>query len=122
MGKSRRTSPPALHLRLEHLAERHRALLRELGDIGLVLRGTIGAHRTRCGKPNCRCQLNRSARHGPYHQWTRKVAGSTVSIKLNSEQAQRCREWTANMRRFDRVARKLQNLGLRAVEALRSAP
>jgi len=103
---------------LQRLEQQHRALLREIDDIGLVLRGTIGARRMRCGKPTCRCKADPPLLHGPYYLWTRKVAGKTVTVRLTAEQAARCQQWTRNMRRLDRLVKKLQGLGLRAANAV----
>jgi hypothetical protein len=119
MSKSTKTRTASTHSSLHALEERHRALLLELGDIGLVLRGTIAPRLTRCGNLTCRCQTDPSKRHGPYYVWTRKVAGKTVTAMLPPEQAARCQDWSRNMRRLDRIVRKLQAIGLRAAVAVR---
>ena len=116
--KSSRPAPRSLDLTLEQLEQRHRALLHQIGDIGLVLRGTIGRYLMRCGSPRCLCATDRLARHGPYYVWTRKVAGKTVTRMLSDEQAKRLRPWTQNMRRLDRLVTRLQEFGLRAAEAV----
>lgn len=118
MNKSSRSAPRSLDATLGQLEQRHRALLRQLADIGLVLRGTIGTYRTRCGSPRCLCATDRVARHGPYYIWTRKASGKTVTRMLSDEQAKRLRPWTKNMRRLDRLLKELQELGLRAAEAV----
>jgi hypothetical protein len=84
-----------------------------------VLRGTIGTYRTQCGTPRCRCHADPAARHGPYHIWTRKLSGKTVTRMLSNDQARRLRPWIQNMRRLDRLLKQLQELGLRAAEAVR---
>jgi len=111
----------SLQAKLPRLEARHRAIVGKLADIGLVLRGSIAARKGRCGKPACRCHRDPEALHGPYHIWTRKRAGKTVTVVLSSEQAAVCRQWTQNMRRLDRLITALQNLGQRAAEAVRSA-
>ena len=103
------------------LEQCHRTLLREIAEIGPVLRGTIGTYRTQCGSPGCCCHTDPAARHGPYHIWTRKVSGKTVTRMLSGEQATLLRPWTKNMRRFDRLVTALQETGLRAADAVRSA-
>ena len=108
------------HASLERLEERHRALLGELQDIGLVLRGSIAHRLARCGNPTCRCKANPPMLHGPYYMWTRKVAGKTVTAVLSPEHAARCKEWSRNMRKLDRIVRKLQDIGLRAATLVRS--
>lgn len=118
MTPSRPSRPGPGSPAIEQLERRHRAILREIAQTGLVLRGTIGRYRTRCGSPRCPCAADRVARHGPYFIWTRKVGGRTVTRMLSAEQAARLRPWTRNMRRLDRLLKKLQELGLRASQAL----
>jgi len=104
---------------LRRLEDRHRALLAELADIGLVLRGSIARRRTTCGNPACRCKDDPPMLHGPYYIWTRKVAGKTVTAQLKPEQAVLCLAWNRNMRKLDRTVRQLQAVGLRAATLLR---
>jgi len=118
MSASSPPAPRSLDATVEQLEQRHRALLRQIGQIGLVLRGTIGTYRTRCGSARCRCATDRAARHGPYHIWTRKVGGKTITRMLSDQQATRLRPWTQNMRRLDTLLKKLQELGLRAAQAV----
>jgi hypothetical protein len=118
------SSPPASRssdLTVQQIEQRHRLLIRQIAEIGLVLRGTIGTYRTRCGNPRCRCATDSTARHGPYHIWTRKVRGKTVTRMLSAEQAARLRPWTQNMRKLDRLLKNLQDLGLRAAQAIPSS-
>ena len=103
---------------LQRLEERHRNLLRDLDSIGLVLRGTIGKRMTRCGKPTCACHADPPALHGPYYLWTRKVAAKTVTVRLLPEHAALLQGWNRNMRKLDRLVRNLQQLGLRAADAV----
>jgi len=119
MPRSTKTRSAAVEASLARLHERHRALLRELGDIGLVLRGTIAPRLMRCGNPTCRCKAAPPQLHGPYYVWTRKVAGKTVTAMLPPEQAALCQDWNRNMRKLDRIVRALQALGLRAAARVR---
>jgi hypothetical protein len=119
MPRSTKTRSAAVEASLARLHERHRARLRELGDIGLVLRGTIAPRLMRCGNPTCRCKAAPPQLHGPYYVWTRKVAGKTVTAMLPPEQAALCQAWNRNMRKLDRIVRALQALGLRAAARVR---
>lgn len=103
---------------LHHLDQRHRVLLAELEDIGLVLRGSIELRLNRCGNPTCRCKADPPMLHGPYYKWTRKVAGKTVNATLTPEQAARFKDWVQNMRNLDQIVRQLQDIGLEAAELL----
>lgn len=121
MRKSTGKRPAAVDASLTRLEQRHRAVLAELADIGLVLRGTIAPRRMRCGNPTCRCRAHPPHLHGPYYVWTRKVAGKTVTAMLPRHQAALCQDWSRNMRKLDRIVRTLQALGLRAATLLREA-
>jgi hypothetical protein len=119
------SSPPASQssrtaLELERLEQRHRALLGEIEGLGLTLRGSLVTTLIRCGKTHCACHTDKAHRHGPYHLWTRKVAGKTVTVRLTDDQLPRYREWIANMHRLDRLVTQLQELGLEAARAIQS--
>lgn len=120
MAKANKVAQP-LQARLQRIEDRHRALLRGILDIGPVLRGTIRARKGRCGRPTCRCQHDPEALHGPYHIWTRKDAGKTITASLSPEQVLLLQQWSENMRRLDRLVTALQELGLKAADAVRSA-
>ena len=59
-----------------------------------------------CGKPSCRCMGKPPRLHGPYYQWSYKLRGKTVSMRLTSEQAKLCQEWLENHRRLKNIIRK----------------
>lgn len=122
MPKSTKNRTASVDSSLRRLEQRHRALLTQLGDLGLVLRGSIASRLTRCGNPTCRCKAEPPQLHGPYYVWTRKVAGKTVTAMLTPEQATRCQDWSRNMRKLDRIVRELQAIGLRAAAIVRRSP
>jgi hypothetical protein len=39
----------------------------------------------KCGQPTCACHRDASQRHGPYFEWTYKVKGKTVNVKLSPQ-------------------------------------
>jgi len=117
--KKRKKSAVPLGPSLERLDLRHRALLSDLADIGLVLRGSIARRMVRCGQPTCCCKASPPRLHAPYYLWTRKLAGKTVTAQLTPEHAARCQVWSHNMRKLDRIVRELQAIGLKAAAAVR---
>ena len=74
--------------------QRYDALKRTVAEVGLLRRGSLVQRFMPCGKPNCRCQATPPQLHGPYYQWTRKVRGKTVTVRLTEQQAERVRDWT----------------------------
>ncbi len=57
-------------------------------------------------------------RPGPYYQWTRKVRGKTVTVRLTEQQAERVRNWIENGRQLDRIVVEMETLSLRMTERL----
>lgn len=66
-----------------------KAIAEQIAAIGFCLPGTLTKRRTRCSSPGCRCRQDPPVLHGPYHSWTRKIAGKTVTRTLTPDQAQR---------------------------------
>ena len=71
-----------------------------------------------CGKRGCRCQADPPQLHGPYWQWTRVVAGKTVTRRLTEGQARLYQEWIANRRRLTRTIGEMEKLSQQAGEIL----
>lgn len=51
---------------------RVREILREIGEIGYALPGSVVVRSTACGKATCRCKADPPELHGPYVSWIRK--------------------------------------------------
>ncbi len=101
---------------LERQQELYRETATELATIGYVLQGSITKRWMTCGKAACGCLENPDARHGPYHSWTYKRAGKTVSVYLTREQADLCADWIKNNRRLERTIRRLRLISRRIAE------
>jgi hypothetical protein len=70
--------------------EKQRAeLLKRMGSVGDLRRGSITATSGKCGKPTCHCARPASAGHGPNFRLTRKVQGKTVTETFASPAALR---------------------------------
>jgi hypothetical protein len=98
--------------------ERFEALKRAIANIGFFRRGTLVQVRVRCGKKNCACATDPGKRHGPYVQWTRKVAGKTVSERVAAEQVPLLEEWLRNARELDDLLTEMQQVSLHATRRL----
>ncbi len=97
---------------------RYAALKRTVAAVGLLRRGSLVRRFMPCGKPTCRCQATPPQLHGPYYQWTRKVRGKTVTVRLTEQQAQCVRDWIENGRQLDRIVAEMETLSLRMTERL----
>lgn len=104
--------------RLETIERRYQALAAELTEVGFISPGSLVARETSCGKPGCRCQADPPRRHGPYYQWSRAVAGRTVSRRLNEAEAELYRQWIANRRQLERIVTEMETLSAAAGEIL----
>ena len=98
--------------------QRFDGLKRSISDLGPLRRGSVVKRFMPCGKPGCRCQAIPPQLHGPYYQWTRKIRGKTVTVRLTEQEAQRIREWIDNGRQLDRIVTKMEKLSLRITERL----
>ena len=78
--------------------------------VGFVLPGTLTERMTRCGHPGCRCHADLPRLHGPDHQWTRKIAGNTVTRILTDDQLADYQPWFDNQRRLRALVAELETL------------
>jgi uncharacterized protein DUF6788 len=98
--------------------QRFTALKASLLNIGPFRRGSVQRRFMPCGKPGCRCQADPPVLHGPYYQWTRKVKGKTVTVRLTPEQAELMLKWIANGRELDKLLTQMERVSLRLTERL----
>lgn len=99
-------------------AQHYQDLQRALSHLGYFRRGTLLKRFMPCGKPGCACQASPPRLHGPYYQWTRKVSGKTVSVRLTHEQADLLAGWIATGREMDKIIAQMERLSLRATDHL----
>jgi len=91
-------------------AARITAQITETAQAGFILPGTLTERMTRCGYPGCRCRADPPQLHGPYHQWTRKIGGKTVTRILTDDQLADYQPWFDNQRRLRALISELENL------------
>ncbi|HZX97885.1 MAG TPA: DUF6788 family protein [Dermatophilaceae bacterium] len=103
---------------LQRYERTYRALAAELATIGFISPGSVVLRYTSCGKPGCRCQGDPPQRHGPYYQWSRAVAGKTVSRRLSEGEAELYRSWIANRRRLERIVAQMEQTSADAGELI----
>ena len=101
--------------------DRFQNLKTSLAELGCFRRGSIQRRLMPCGKSGCRCQADPPKLHGPYFQWTRKVQGKTVTVRLSSDQAELLRGWISNGRRLEKLIAEMERVSLRLTEPLLAA-
>ena len=82
---------------LKNLEARYQRLRQSLAQIGYISQGSV-LQRSRL----------RSGRSG--YQWTRKVAGKTVSVALSQEQFQSLRQAVENERKLWKTVQKMERV------------
>lgn len=82
-----------------------------------ILPGSIQLRHMRCGQPGCACHHDPPRLHGPYWQWTRKVAGKTVTRSISAETAPDYQAWIANDRRLRELITRLEQIGVQRLDA-----
>lgn len=98
--------------------QRYDALKHEVERLGFVRPGSLVRRFMPCGNPGCRCMADPPQLHGPYYQWSYKVRGKTVSVRLSEAQARLCAEWLQNHRRLRMLVRQMEALSLRETDRL----
>jgi len=92
---------------------RFEALKQEIVKLGFVRPGSLLRRFMPCGNPACRCMGRPPRLHGPYYQWTYKIAAKTRTIRLSQEQARLCEQWIRNHRRLKGLVRQMERLSLK---------
>ena len=104
------------------VARDYEALKREVATVPPIRRGSVVRRFMPCGKAGCRCQASPPELHGPYYQWTRKVRGKTVTVRVTPAQAKLLEEWIHNGRRLDRILSQMDTVSKRLTDrVLRAA-
>src|SRR2546425_4626658 len=110
-----RTAPrPALR----DAAQRFRQARQELYQLDYFLKGTVLKRMMKCGRPQCACHRDPSQRHGPYFEWTYKVKGKTVNVKLRPQAAPLYQAATKQYRKLKAVLARMERLSRTALAQL----
>ena len=84
---------------------------------GPALPGTLVVRSYACGKSRCRCHADPAVLHGPYAEWTRKIAGKTVTRRLTADQLAAWQPLFDNARKIRALVAELQELTIQAIGA-----
>ena len=88
----------------------------ELAALGFALPGTLADRMTRCGRANCRCHADPPRLHGPYAEWTRKIAGKTITRRLTPAELAEYQPLFDNAKKLRALLAELQDLTLEIIE------
>ena len=98
----------------DHQAARDR-IAAELAQAGFALPGTLTVRAYACGKPSCRCHADPPRLHGPYAEWTRKIAGKTTTRRLSPAELAEYQPLFDNARKLRALLAELQDLTLQII-------
>ena len=98
------------------LRKRYTELQNQLSQVGYICNGTVMSTYRKCGKPNCYCMDNPQMKHGPYHIWTRKEKGKTVTRSLSKMQADYCNEYMQNFREMESIIEDMRGISVQIIE------
>jgi hypothetical protein len=102
-------------------AEKHEVLKRQILELGWARPGSVIRRYMRCGNPSCRCMAEPPQLHGPYYQWSHKIRGRSVSLRLSEGQARLALEWAGNHKRLKKLLRQMEALVLRETDRILGA-
>lgn len=102
--------------RLATYERRYRELAAQLAEIGLIQSGSVTRRYTYCTSTGCRCHAEPPQPHGPYWQWTTKVAGKTVTRRLSADEAALYEGWIDNDRKMRRLITQMRQVAAKATE------
>lgn len=72
----------------------------------------------KCGHAQCGCHRDPALRHGPYFEWTYKVNGKTVNVKLSPQAAPLYLAATKQNRKLKAVLARMERLSRIALARL----
>lgn len=95
--------------------EQYRDLKAALGQISYFCKGTVLSRTLKCGRATCPCANDPKSRHGPYFEWTYKVAGKTTHHRLSAQEAKVYEAGAVDYRKLKRLLRRMEDVSRRAL-------
>ena len=90
----------------------------KLLQLEYFLKGTVSQRMMKCGQPSCACHQDPTQRHGPYFEWTYKLKGKTVNVKLSPQAAPLYQAATKQHRELKATLAKMERLSRTALAQL----
>jgi hypothetical protein len=95
--------------------KRIRHIQAQIARFDYVCSGTVLTRTKVCGKPGCRCATDPEARHGPYHEWSRREGDRLVHSIVSSSEARVLGRAIRNYRAIQRLLRNWQDQSVKAI-------
>lgn len=100
---------------LARCQKQYRELKEALAQLGYFCKGTVLSRTLKCGRATCPCAKDPKSRHGPYFEWTYKVAGKTAHHRLSAQEATVYKEGASEYRKLKRLLHRLEGISRRAL-------
>jgi len=91
------------------IEQRIRARIRRLGECSVSISGSLAGISRSCGRPNCRCATDRTARH-PAHLLNSKVRGRTKSVYVPVDLVKEVEGWIRERRKIRSLLKEIDEL------------
>lgn len=101
----------------DRYAQRFGQLRQQFQELGYFCKGTVLERRMKCGQPSCPCHREPARRHGPYGEWTYKLQGKTVNVKLSPEAGRIYRAASRQYHKLKSLLNRLERLSRTALAA-----
>ena len=99
-------------------AQQFVGLKRELEEVSYFCKGSVLKRMMKCGQRRCACHQDPAKRHGPYFEWTYKVKGKTVNVRLCPDEAPVYKAATHQYRKLRSLLARMERLSRNAVVCL----
>ena len=102
---------------LQAALRRIRRIKAQISRFEFVCSGTVYTRTKVCGKPGCRCATDPEARHGPYHEWSRREEDRLVHTIVSTLEADLIEKALRNYREVLHLLKDWQDQSVRAIRA-----
>ena len=92
------------------IEQRIQARTKRLGECSISISGSLAQIARKCGRENCRCADDPSARHTA-HLLTSKVRGKTKSVYVPVELVEEVDHWVRERKKIKRLLKEIDELG-----------
>lgn len=105
-----------MNVKKKELKKNYKELVKQIHEVGFVIKGSIGTVYYKCGYKNCICNKDKSKRHGPYYVLTKKEKGKTVSKKISREQINLCKMYIENNKKLKSIVENMETLSWKSLD------
>lgn len=105
----------------ENAQKEYRQIKRRILTLGWARPGSVTRRFMPCGNPACRCMGQPPHLHGPYFQWSHKIRGKTVSLRLTEGQTRLALAWAQNYKQLRKLLRRMEQSALRETDRILGA-